>query len=446
MKIVIAGAGEVGFHLARLLSYEMQDIVLIDTDTKRLEYAGNHIDVITIKGNATSPKILEESNVASADMLIAVTSNESTNMTIAMIGKQLGAHSTFARINNNEFLKDDTKVDFQSLGIDFMISPEDLAAVEISHLVRQSAFTDTFEFDQGELHLIGIKLEPQASIINKTIFETAQLNPELSFIPVAIQRDNSTIIPRGSTVFIEGDQVFFISEKSGIEKVIRLSGKENLDIENIMILGGSRIGYLSSQLLAKDYDLKIVEVDEERCMEIADRLSNILVIQGDGRDVELLEEENLESMDSFIAVTGNSETNIMSCLVAKARGVKQTIALVENMDYINLSKTIGIDTMINKKLIAAGNIFRHIRQGDVLTMANIHGVEAEVLEFEVKPGSKITNKEIKDLGFPKTAIIGGVVRDGTGVIAMGDFRVQAGDHVVVFALPDAIKKVESFFK
>lgn len=446
MKIVIAGAGEVGFHLARLLSYELQDIVLIDTNSKRLEYAGSHIDVITIKGNATSPRLLQEAEVSKADMLIAVTSSETTNMTVAMIGKQLGAKRTFARISNTEFLRKDCQIDFASMGIDHMISPEELAAVEISHLVSQTAFTDAFEFDQGKLHLIGIKLEPQAPIINKTIFETAQLNPELSFIPVAIQRGDQTIIPRGSTTFLEGDQVFFISQQNGIEKVIRLSGKQSLQIENIMILGGSRIGFLGSRLLSKDYDIKIIEIDEERCMDIVDHLPNILVIQGDGRDVELLEEENIESMDSFIAVTGNSETNIMSCLVAKARGVKQTIALVENMDYINLSKTIGIDTMINKKLLAAGNIFRHIRQGSVLSMTNLHGVEAEVLEFEVQKGSKITKRHIKDLGFPKMAIIGGVVRDSKGVIAMGDFQVQEGDHVVVFAMPEAIKKVESFFK
>lgn len=446
MKIVIAGAGEVGFHLARLLSYELQDIVLIDTNSKRLEYAGSHIDVITIKGNATSPKLLQEAEVSKADMLIAVTSSETTNMTVAMIGKQLGAKRTFARITNTEFLRQDCQIDFATMGIDYMISPEELAAVEISHLVSQTAFTDAFEFDQGKLHLIGIKLEPQAPIINKTIFETAQLNPELSFIPVAIQRGDQTIIPRGSTTFLEGDQVFFISQQTGIEKVIRLSGKQSLNIENIMVLGGSRIGFLSSRLMAKDYDIKIVEIDEERCMDIVDHLPNILVIQGDGRDVELLEEENIESMDSFIAVTGNSETNIMSCLVAKARGVKQTIALVENMDYINLSKTIGIDTMINKKLLAAGNIFRHIRQGSVLSMTNLHGVEAEVLEFEVSAGSKITKRQIKDLGFPKMAIVGGVVRDSKGVIAMGDFQIQEGDHVVVFAMPEAIKKVESFFK
>jgi trk system potassium uptake protein TrkA len=363
-----------------------------------------------------------------------------------MIGKQLGAKRTFARISNTEFLRKDCSINFASMGIDFMISPEELAAIEISHLVSQTAFTDAFEFDQGKLHLIGIKLEPKAPIISKTIFETAQLNPELSFIPVAIQRGDQTIIPRGSTVFMEGDQVFFIAEQRGIEKVIRLSGKQSLNIENIMILGGSRIGYLSSKLLDKRYDLKIVERDESRCMDIADQLPNILVINGDGRDVELLEEENIESMDSFIAVTGNSETNIMSCLVAKAHGVKQTIALVENMDYINLSKTIGIDTMINKKLLAAGNIFRHIRQGSVVTMTNLHGVEAEVLEFEVMPGSKITKRQIKDLGFPKMAIIGGVVRDNRGEIAMGDFQVKAGDHVVVFALPEAIRKVESYFK
>lgn len=447
MKIIIAGAGNVGFHLAKMLSHESQDIVLLDTDQERLRYAETHIDVMTLRGNSSSPSTLREAGVDTADLMIAVTSNESTNITSAIMGKRLGAKRTIARISNSELLTCGSELDFTSMGIDSLISPEDLAAVEIERLVRSSALSERAEFGDGALSLVGLQLKTNAPIVGQTIIQAARDNNKVRFMPVAILRRNKTIIPRGTTQFQDGDLVYFIIRPESVNKVVEMSGREMVGIKNIMILGGSRIGVNTAHTLSESYNVKLIELDRQKCFDLADDLPRTLVINGDGRNVELLEEEGISHMDAFIAVTGNSETNIMSCLVAKGQGVQKTIALVENIDYINVSQTIGIDTMINKKLIAASNIFRYVRQGEVRNLTNIAGiVEAEVVEFEAHEGSKITKKPIKKLSFPQAAIIGGVVRDGEGMIVLGDFQIRAGDYVVVFAMPEAMQKVEALFK
>ncbi len=446
MRIIIAGAGDVGFHLAKLLSYEEQDIILIDRDAETLRQASSSIDVGTIKGNSTSYRVLEEADVKNADLLIAVTSSEETNLTTAIIGKHLGAKRTIARIENLEYLLDKEKLDLKELGIDEIISPESLAAREIKRLLKEVALTDTFDFDQGKLSLIGVIIDNNSQLNNQSLIELAKLNPKQNFVTVAILRDNKTIIPHGDNRFIEGDHAYFIAEPEGVDAVLELSGKEKKEIKNIMILGGSKVGYHAAKRLSRKFNVKLIERDKEKCFELADQLRNVMVINGDGRDVELLEEESINEMDAFIAVTGNSETNIISCLVAKNHGVQKTVSLVENIDYIHLSQNIGVDTMINKKLIAANFIFRYIRQGEVISLTSIHGVDAEILEFIVKAGSKITQREIKNLQFPKGAIIGGVVRNGEGHTTMGDFQFRPKDRAVVLCRPECIHQVEEFFK
>jgi len=445
MKIVIAGAGDVGFHLARMLSIEFHDIILMDVDKEKLAYAENHLDIMVYKGNATSPKHLVNAGMEDCDLLIAVTSSQSVNINVAIIGKQLGAKKTVARVSYMEYVSDNSPVDFKSLGIDYMISPGELAATEIEKLIDKSAFTESFDFDEGELSLVGLNLNGQAPLIDRSIQSLSEINSELNFMPVAIQRQSDIIIPRGRDYFRSGDHIYFVTKPEGIEQIMQLCGKSVIEINSIMILGGSRIGFKTARNLCNELNIKLVEQNAAKAAELADDLNNVLVIHGDGTNVELLEEESINEMDAFIAVTGNSETNIMSCLLAKAKGVSKTIALVENMDYINLSQTIGIDTLINKKLIAAGDIFRHIRKGNIISVRNLYDTDAEILEFEVTTGTKITRKPIKNLNFPNSAIIGGLVRDGKGYITLGDTQIYAGDHVVVFSRPEAIKKVESFF-
>ena len=448
MKIIIAGAGEVGFHLAKLLSYESQEITLLDTDKESLSYADNHLDIRVIRGDSTSVSVLRDARIESADLLIAVTSSETTNITTCVLGKQLGAMRTIARISNTEFIQHQNEVNFKTLGIDELISPESLAAKEIELLLNQSGFNDTYQFEEGALTLVGMILSKSASFVGKTVKEAGNLLPEIHFLPIAIQRYGTqyTIIPRGDTLFQERDQVYFIISSGGVEELYKISGMVKENIKNVMILGGSKIGFKSTRdLTAGKFHVKLIEKDKERALDLADELPNALVICGDGRNVELLDEESIAGMDAFISVTGNSETNIMSCLVAKSKGVKKTIALVENMDYFELSHSIGIDTLINKKLLAANNIFRYVRKGEVVAMTKLNNMNVEILEFEVKPSSKICNQYIKNIDFPRSAIIGGIIRNDKGLIALGDFKVQPLDKVVVCCLPKAIKNVEKLF-
>lgn len=447
MKIIIAGAGDVGFHLAKLLSYESQDIYLIDQCTDRLEYINNHLDVITLKGDATSVSILKQANINQTDLLLAVTESQNTNFTIAAIGKKLGAAKTIARISNNEFLEN-TEVDYQSIGIDFMISPEALAADEIKSLLHQSVFNDAIAFENGELMILGGTLSNHSPLINKSVQETRTAFSDMNFISVALRREyaNNTIIPRGNTVFEADDQVYFSVPKDSTDDIYTLLGKEKFGVKDVMILGGSSIAQNTAKKLCKEsFNIKIIEQDRNKAFEISEDIPDALIIHGDGRDVELLDEENIGEMDAFVALTGNSETNIMSCLVAKSKGVKKTIALVENIDYINISQTIGIDTLINKKLLAASSIFKHVRKGKVVSMANTHSMDAEVLEFEVKPDTQVTKQPIKDLKLTKDAVFSGVIRNGKVMMTYGNFQIQAGDKVIVFALQEAVHKVEDLF-
>ncbi|MEZ4797386.1 MAG: Trk system potassium transporter TrkA [Flavobacteriaceae bacterium] len=448
MKIIIAGAGEVGFHLAKLLSYESQEITLIDSKKESLNYADSHLDIKVIKGDATSIAVLNDARIKETELFIAVTSSETTNITACVLAKQLGAKRTIARISNTEFIDMKNEVGFKRFGIDELISPESLAAAEIELLLNQSVFSDTYAFEDGALTMLGLNLSRTAKIVGKSVKEAALLMPEIHFIPIAIQRFGShlTIIPRGDTVLKEGDHVVFITSSGGDDELCKLTGKVKSEIKDVMILGGGRIGSKTARGLTDGkFNIKLIEKERNRAFDLADELPNTLVINGDGRNVELLEEENIQDMDAFISVTGNSETNIMSCLVAKSKGVKKTVALVENIDYFELSHSIGIDTIINKKLLAANNIFRYIRRGEVVAMTKLNSMDAELLEFIVKPTSDICNKLIKDLDFPRSAIIGGVIRNGKGITALGDFKVESGDRVVVCCLPQSIKKVEKFF-
>jgi trk system potassium uptake protein TrkA len=448
MKIIIAGAGEVGFHLAKLLSYESQRITLIDTDKEKLAYADAHLDIKVVKGDATSISGLNNINTSSAELFIAVTDSETINITACVLAKQIGAKRTIARISNPEFLELRTSVGFNRFGIDELISPESLVASEIQLLLNQSVFNDTYEFEDGALTMLGLNLSSSAIIVGKQVKEAAKMFPEIHFSPIAIQRYGShlTIIPNEDTQFQEKDHIVFMTSEGGDEELCKITGRVKTEIKNVMILGGGKIGAEAAKGLSEGkFNIKLIESDRNKALELADDLPNVLVIHGDGRNVELLDEENIADMDAFISVTGNSETNIMSCLVAKSKGVKKTVALVENVDYFDLSHTFGISTIINKKLIAANSIFRYIRKGDVVAFTKLSNMDAELLEFKVKPNSKINNKHVKSLKFPSSAIVAGVIRKGEGYVDLSELQIIPGDRVVVCCLPEAIKKVENFF-
>ena len=448
MKIIIAGAGEVGFHLAKLLSFESHDITLIDNNKSNLIIAENQLDIKTIEGDSASISVLKEANVQNCDLVVSLTTSETTNFTTCFLAKQLGAKRTIARISNSEFIEGNKEIDFSSIGIDELISPESLATEEIKLLVHESAFTNSHDFEDGILKMMGVKLEKNAPFIGKTVMESASVFPGVHFMPIAIKKENSdtTIIPRGDTVFSQGDQVYFITNEKGLKELYDLIGTEKQNIDNIMILGAGRIGSkLAKELSNEGLNVKIIEINSEKANHFVEEVKNVMMLNVDGRNVDLLVEENLENMDAFIATTGNSETNIMSCLMAKSKNIKKTIALVDNMDYFNLSQSIGIDTLINKKLLAANDIFRFVRNGDIVELAKLNNMDAEIVEFNVSEHSKVLNKKIVNLDFPRKAIIGGVIRDKKGLIVLGDFEIKLGDRVLVCSTAEALKKVESLF-
>ena len=448
MKIIIAGAGEVGYHLAKLLSFESHDITLIDNKKSNLNTAENKLDIKTIEGNSASISVLKEANVQNSDLVVSLTTSETTNFTTCILSKQLGAKRTIARISSVEFIKDCNDIDFSSIGTDELLSPENLAAEEIRLILRDSAFTNTHDFDDGILKMMAVRLTKNAPFVGKTVMEAASVFPGVHFMPIAFKREDSdsTLIPRGNTIFCESDLVYFITNSQGLEELYNLMGAEKQNIKNVMILGAGRVGSkLSKDLSDEGLNIKLIEINETKANNIAEDLTDIMVINVDGRNVDLLVEENLESMDAFIATTGDSETNIMTCLMAKSKKIKKTIALVENMDYFNLSQSIGIDTLINKKLLAANDIFKFVRNGDIVELAKLNEMDAEIVEFIVNENSKVLNKKIMDLDFPLTAIIGGIIRQNKGIIALGDFEIQLGDRVLVCSKPESIKKVESLF-
>lgn len=446
MKIIIAGAGEIGYHLAKLLSREAHDIYVIDEKAQRLNHLNSHIDVFTKKGDAASIEVLKDVGIKDADLLVAVTESQNTNLTIAGIGKKLGVKKTIARISNTEYLKT-KEINFSDVGIDYMISPEELAANEIETLVNETSFNDKFEFEKGELSVLGAKLSSESSIVGSTVQEI-NTKYDFDFIVIAIKRDtsNEIVIPRGNVIFQPNDQIYFSVPRESLSKIHLLVDKKKVGVKDVMIIGGGRIGQkIARRLCSKNLRVKLIEKNREKCFDLSDDLNHTLVIHGDARDIELLEEESLSNMDAVIAASGNSETNIMTSLVAKSKGVQKTIALVENMNYMDISQTIGVDTLINKKVLAASAIFRHVRKGRVLALANLHNVEAEVLEFFVRRGTKITENKIKDLNLPNNSVLGGVVRKGKALMTYGDFTILPGDRAIVFCLPDAITQIEKLF-
>lgn len=445
MNIIIAGDGEVGFHLAKMLHDERHDITVVDPHEDLLKMLEAHTDILTITGDSTSVSDLHRARINKADLFIAVLHNEQTNIIASILAKSLGASRTIARINNTEYLNPGTREIFQKQGIDELVCPESIAADEIIALLKQTAATEIYNFSHGRLSLFLIKLDENALVLNKSLNQVARENPGLDFRAVAIHRKSQTIIPTGEDVFLLDDLAYVITKPDGITNLLKLGGKQRIEIEDIMIVGGGRIGRKTAARLEKSMDIKLVELDRARSQSLANDLEQTLVINGDARDIELLKEEGITETDAFIAVTDNSETNIITCLHATKLGVKRTIALVENIDYIDISQNIGINTIINKKLITASYIARFTMDAEVTSIKCLSGIDAEVLEFVVKPGSYITRGPIRELKIPEGAIIGGIVRDKTSLIAVGDLEIREGDHVVVFALPHAIHKLDKLF-
>ena len=445
MKIIIAGAGNVGTHLAKLLSREKQDIILMDDDEEKLTALSSNFDLLTVTASPSSISGLKEVGVKEADLFIAVTPDESRNMTACMLATNLGAKKTVARIDNYEYLLPKNKEFFQKLGVDSLIYPEMLAAKEIVSSMRMSWVRQWWEFCGGALILIGTKMREKAEILNIPLYELG--GPNIPYHVVAIKRGTETIIPRGDDVIKLHDIVYFTTTRKYIPYIRKIAGKEDYaDVRNVMIMGGSRIAVRTAQYVPEYMQVKIVDNDINRCNRLTELLDDkTMIINGDGRDMDLLIEEGLKNTEAFVALTGNSETNILACLAAKRMGVEKTVAEVENIDYIGMAESLDIGTVINKKMIAASHIYQMMLDADVSNVKCLTFANADVAEFTVPAGAKITKHFIKDLGLPKGTTIGGMIRNGEGVLVTGDTLIQPGDHVVVFCLSMMIKKIEKFF-
>jgi trk system potassium uptake protein TrkA len=445
MKIIIGGAGEVGTHLSKLLSQEEQDIVLMDVDEEKLNFP-SHFEIMTVEGNPISIRDLKTAGIKNADMFIAVTPEESTNLTACMLAHNLGARRTISRVENSEYLLPANTERLATLGVDSLICPEVLAAEEIATTLRQAWTRQWWEIARGKLILLGVKIRRNAPIVNKYLHELGREGEERIFHIVAIKRGDETLIPFGSDQILTEDIAYFTTTKEHIDTVKKYAGKEDLLVRKITIMGGSRIALRLCELVPHHIDVKLLEIDKRKSYRLAEKLSsNAMVIHGDGRNTDLLVQENIQNCDAFIALTDHSETNILACLAAKNVGVPKTIAEVENLDYIRMAEKLDIGSVINKKLIASSHIYRFLLQADVSTIKCLAFANAEVAELVAREGSKITRRPIKDLHLPKDMTLGGRIRHGKAEIISGDTHIQAGDHVLVFCIDTALRRIEDYF-
>lgn len=442
MRIVIAGAGEVGTHLAKMLSNEDQDIIVIDTDEKRLASLENY-NLMTYQGSAIRFESLCEAGVPNADLFIAVTPMESRNILACTIAKRLGAKKAVARIDNDEYLQHDNRRHFTELGIDNLIYPEWLAAQEMVTALRRTWVRSWFELFDGELIVLGVKLRANSPIVGKRLREVGSITRCLHVN--AIKRNRETIIPRGDDLICENDIVYLTTMREHVDEVTQVCGKTNINVESVLIMGGSDIAVQLAKLIQTKLRVKIIEADRERCLWLDSQLPHCSIVHGDASDIDLLEEEGLSDYDVFISLSDRSETNILGGMMAKEHGVRKTIAQVENIQFINEAETLNIGTIINKKLLASSRIFQLMLDADVDNAKCLALSDAEVAELVVKPKSKVTKADVKDLRLSRDMTIAGLVRDGKGELVTGSTRLREGDHVVVFCLSGAIHKIEKYF-
>ena len=455
MKIIIEGAGQVGSHLAKMLSHEGGDITVIDDNEGRLQKLNSTADVVTVVGDPSSVRVLRDAGCARADLFIAVNpfTTQTVDIVSALLAKRLGSKRVIARIEDEAYLLPENKLMFKDMGIDMLFYPEKIASDEIIDMLKHTASTDSMDFARGKLQLVVFRLDDDSPILDMKVaeftaaMEAASAQAQLRII--AIARKGETIIPKFDTKFNYNDHLYIIAKREGVPTIMKFLGKDNIEVNKAMILGGSEIGEMvAAQLSSQQLEaVKLIEIDKDRSRELAEKLpSDVIVANGDCRNSDFLVEEGIREYDALVAVTGNDEANILACVVAKKFGVARTIAQVENLEYLRLAEDMGVDAVINKKLITAGRIFKFTLSDKVRFVRYMSGTDAEVLEYTAAPNSKVTKGALKDIGFPRNAIIGGIIRGSESFIAVGDTRIEPYDRVAVFALPETVKEVDRFFK
>jgi len=446
MRVVIVGAGEVGYHLAERLSQENQDVVVIETDPERAERASELLDVMTVVGNGASIPILEEAGIRDARILLAVTSQDEVNLISCLAATRLGVDYTIARISNPDYYARGSVLSRERLGIDLMINPEREAAREAFQLLQSAAATDVANFAEGRVQLIGLVVRENAPVCGKTLAQVGEEYPGYHYVTVAIVRGGDTEIPDGSSAVEAGDQMYMLSPTSEVASIPPLAGYEPLQLNRVMIAGGSAEGRFLAEILEEQgVECTILDHDRRRCLELAEALPKSLVLHADATDLELLEMEGVSGIDGFVAATGHDETNLLSSLLAKTVGAHKVVSLIEKFDYLPLVPKVGLDAAVSPRMSAVNAILRYVRRGRVMTVATLKGIEAEAIEFRVGEDSPIAHRLVADLQFPSGAIIGTIMRGDTIVIPRGMDRVLPGDEVIVFALPQAVPEVEKYF-
>lgn len=449
MKILIAGAGEVGYELSKVLSEERHDVTVIDERQDCLQRVVENLDVLTVEGSATSPHTLVEAGAKQADMMVAVTSVDEVNIIASMMAKRLGVKTVIARVRNVELSRPDAPVPPSELGIDVLIHPEESAANEIHQLIRRASASDVVFLANDQLQLIGLRIEKESVVAGKTLAEIARNFKDLSFRVVAISRRGNTIIPRGDNRLMGLDHIFIVTKTEHVKELTRAAGHTDVTLRRIMIAGGNQLGRLLAKKLCEDkqkWDIKLIEPDSEKAIEIANKNGGILVLHGNPTDPNLLITEGVQEMDAFISVTDDEESNIISCLMAKHLQVKKTVALVSKTQYVPLSQTIGIDAIVNVKAAASDEIHRQIRQGTLVTVKALQGIKAEIIEVLAGENCQISDRPVHSLKLPNGIVIGGILRGDKAEIATGSSVIKKGDRVILFALPQAIEKVEEIFR
>ena len=445
MRILVIGAGAIGFQLCKQLAQHDHDIILVELDPRRARRAGEQLDALVVPGNGTSVRTLRSARIEQTDVVAAMTTNEEANLLACRLAKTLGAKSTIARVRNPEYTLPDYPLSNEELGVDLIIHPERETADAIVRLIRQSSATDIIEFENGKVQLLGIRLEEDSRLLHTPLAELWQRNNYPPVRIVAIQRKQQTVIPRGPDVLVAGDQIYAVCDPTYMPEFIAAAGKKDTIIADVMILGGGLVGQFVASSLTPKVNVKLIESRVEKSWEIADRLPETLIIQGDGMDYDLLASEGILEMDAFVSVTGDDETNIIATLMARHLEVPRAVALVNRIDYLPITPTIGLDAVISKQLLTVNAVQRHIHHQEVVSMATLPGVDAHCIEYRVLENSKITKKQLSEFKIPRHSLIGALLRDDQLIIPTGTTHLKPGDKAVVFTLPQALADVEKLF-
>ncbi|MDH4117589.1 MAG: Trk system potassium transporter TrkA [Acidimicrobiia bacterium] len=441
MRIVIVGAGAVGSYLAERLSAEGQDVVVIEDDEELAADLQDRIDALVIPGNGASPSVLEQAGVQKSDLLIAVSNSDGANVLACHVAAELGVKRTVARVEDP-----DMREALAGLEVDFVIDPGEAASHELLALVRQSGVSELVEFGGGKLALVGATVPPGAPLVGRNLGTLRRIDWGWEWVVTAIVRHGTTIVAHGDTVIEPGDHVLLMVASDDVDRSTDLLGVSHHTVRRVIILGSTRLADLTAGLcIDAGFDVVIVDQDPGRCRKLAAKHGRALVICDDPTNPKTLEGLEVDDRDSLLALTGWDEVNILACLVAKALGVSTTVSRFNRIEYVSLLGGVGIDAAVSSRLIAAGAILRFVRRGRIHSVVTFRDTDAEAIEIEVEAQSKAVGVTVVELGMPRGAVIGGVLRNGDTFVPTGASKIETGDRVIVFSMPNCIAAVEELF-